>query len=281
MKNKLLLIGFLCLAALMGCEEIPPKITLNQGGGGGGNTPVEDQQRQVLIEEFTGVRCVNCPAGTEAIQVLLNTYGEQLVPVSIHAGFFAPPYNNSLYDFRTTEGNNILSYVGEPLGFPTAVVNRKLFAGEQDLQLGQGQWPGFIFDEVAIEPLVKIAINPDYNSATRKLEVNIKLFVQENISDTDVRLTVLITEDDIVDVQLTPDGIKTDYHHKHVLRGTITNYDGAPLNGPLNADQELTRNYSFTLPDAWVADNCHLVAFVHYGGSSKEVLQAHSVEVTE
>lgn len=150
------------------------------------------------------------------------------------------------------------------------MVNRKLFSGESDLQLGQGQWAGYIADELTTEPLVKIALTPTYTSATRELKVNAKLFVQDEISATDVRLTVLITEDDIEDVQLTPTGIQTNYHHLHVLRGAITNYDGAPLNGPLSADQELIRNYTFSLPDAWVAENCHIVAFVHYGGGNKK-----------
>ncbi len=273
-----LVIGAFLLSA---CEEVPPVINPIMGGNPDDSSSVENQQRQVLIEEFTGVRCVNCPAGTQAIQSLLGIHGERLVAVSIHAGFFSPPYTQSLYDFRTPQGNSILSYVGEPLGFPTAVVNRKLFSGEQDLQLGQSQWAGFISEELAVAPSVKIAITPEFNDVTRVLKADIDLFIEENITESDVRLSVLITENGIVDYQLTPEGLKADYVHLHVLRGMMTNYDGNPLTEPLVDGAEISRSYTLTLPDGWVADNCHVVAFVHLGGGSKEVLQAHEVGITE
>lgn len=263
------------------CEEVPPVINPIMGGNPDDTSSIEDQQRQVLIEEFTGVRCVNCPAGTQAIQSLLGIHGEQLVAVSIHAGFFSPPYTQSLYDFRTTEGTSILSYLGEPLGFPTAVVNRKLFSGEQDLQLGQSQWAGFISEELAAAPSVKIAINPDFNAATRLLKADIELFIEENIAESDVRLSVMITENGVIDYQLTPEGLKSDYVHLHILRGMMTNYDGNPLTEPLVDGAQINRSYTLTLPEGWVADNCYIVAFVHLGGGSKVVLQAHEVEVTE
>jgi len=40
--------------------------------------------RHVLVEEFTGVQCVNCPQGSQLIENLINTHGERLIAVSIH-----------------------------------------------------------------------------------------------------------------------------------------------------------------------------------------------------
>lgn len=262
------------------CEEVPPVISPIMGNPDD-TSGVQTQQRQVLIEEFTGVRCVNCPAGTQAIQSLLSAHGDQLVAVSIHAGFFSDNYPQSLYDFQTPEGNSLLAYLGEPLGFPTAVVNRKLFDGEQDLQLGQSQWPYFIGQELATPPSVKIDITPEFNAVTRVLKADIDLFIEENIAESDVRLSVMITENGIVDYQLTPDALISNYVHLHVLRDMMTNYDGNPLTEPLVDGAEISKSYTLTLPDGWVADNCHIVAFVHFGGGSKEVLQAQEEGVSE
>src|ERR1700741_1300369 len=91
--------------------------------------PPELGDRKVLIEEFTGVRCVNCPDGSAEIENLLSLYGGNLVAVSIHSGFFSDPYPDNLYDFRTPEGDQLLNYLGQPLGYPTAVIDRKLFNG--------------------------------------------------------------------------------------------------------------------------------------------------------
>lgn len=275
---SILLIGALYWSS---CEEIPPVLNPDMGGNNNNPTPVENQQRQVLIEEFTGVRCVNCPAGSEAIQTLLGIHGERLVAVSIHAGFFSPPYPENQYDFRTTEGNSLLTYLGEPLGFPTAVVDRKLFTGEQDLQLGQSQWAGFIAEEQTLPPSVKIGIEPDFNTNTRELKVKATLYVQEDIPYPDVHISVMITESNIADEQLTPAGKNPNYVHRHVLRGMMTSYDGDPVTEFLAASVVITRDFTMMLPDSWVADNCHVVVFLHKGGTNKEVYQVHEVKVTE
>lgn len=265
---------------LFSCEEIPPVITPITGPD---TTEVnlENQQRQVLIEEFTGVRCVQCPAGAAEIKALLAIHGERLVAVSIHAGGFAPPFTGeSQYDFRTPEGDQILSQLMEPFGYPSAVVNRKKFDGEIDLQLSKSQWPGYIEQEKAIPPKVKIGLIPDFNLDSRLLDLEVLLVVQEAI-DEEVFLSVMITESGIIDVQDTPDGKKTDYEHNHVLRDMLTSANGELVAATLSAGQEITKNYTFSVPAGWNPDNCHVVAFVHLGADKKEVLQAIEVDMTE
>lgn len=252
-------------------------------GGGGGGGEVKDQKRQVLIEEFTGVRCVQCPAGSILIEDLLAANSPNLVAVSIHAGEFSPPYSQSQFDFRTTEGDQLLSYLGEPFGFPSAVVNRKKFAGQFDLQLGQGEWAGYIAEERLATPKVRIGISPEYNVLTRSLTTEVTLYVDEAITDPEVRLSVMFTESGIQDAQLTPAASepKEDYTHKHVLRGMATNYDGVPLTESLLAGSEIKKTFTYTLPAEWKAENCHIVAYLSLAGSSKEVLQVHEVDVIE
>ncbi|MCP3933165.1 MAG: Omp28 family outer membrane lipoprotein [Bacteroidetes bacterium] len=283
MKNAFFLFAIFVFT-MFACKEIPPEINIIVSQGdctGASPSSVADQKRQVLVEEFTGVRCVNCPAGSQAIEDLIGLYGEQLIPVSIHAGDFSFPYDESLYNFQTTQGTQILSYVGEPFGYPTAVVNRKLFEGEFDLQLGQSQWADFVAQELAIPPRVKIAIEKQYDTASRELTVEVTLFFEEDLSDEDVRLSLMLVENDIEDYQVTPDGIQADYKHKHVLRTMLTNYDGNPLTEDLTVDAQVCKKYIATLIDSWVPENCHVIAFVNLGGETKDVLQAVEVKVID
>ncbi len=269
----------LVCCVLASCSEIPPVIPESNE-----TTPSDDltnQQRQVLIEEFTGVRCVNCPAGSAFIQDLLSLHGERLVAVSIHAGEFSHPYNDSQYNFQTPQGDQILNYVGQPFGYPSAVINRKLFNGEAILQLGKGSWAGYIEQEKAHPPVVKIGITPSWQANARTLTANITVLVEETVSDEDIRLTVLLTEDGIVDVQLTPKGKDPDYVHRHVFRTTLTPALGESLGNVLVVGSDLNRSYTYQLPNGWNEANCYLVAFVHRAGASKEVLQAHEVALIE
>lgn len=283
MKNIFyaLLFGF---AFFTSCEEIPPQINPQMGPIDNPNnpSPVDDQLRQVMIEEFTGVNCVNCPDGSQAIETLIDIHGERLVAVSIHSsGSFSRPIAESQYDFRTPEGDNLLSYLGAPIGYPTAVVNRKKFQDEFDLQLGKGQWAGYIVEELAIPPKVRIAIEPTYTEASRDLRTDVTLYVDEDISDPDVRLSVMILEDDIVDAQVTPEGTKEDYKHKHVLRDMLTNFDGDIISENLTANAEIEKSYDLNIPVGWVASNCKIVVFVSLGGQVKDVLQVHEVKMVE
>ena len=246
--------------------------------------PPEPQDRVVLIEEFTGVKCINCPAGSVELENLLSFYGEQLVAVSIHAEFFAEPYPQSLYDFRTPEGDFIISLVGLPEAYPSAVVDRKQFTGESDLQLvGQGSWAGKIAEQLSAQAKISLNIDNTYDATSRNLSVNVSGDVFEAINE-EVRLTIMITETGIVDHQLTPDsspGTDPDYVHKHVLRKVITDFGGDVITNTAEIGDIIDETYSYTLPDEWDAANCEVIAFLHLNTSSKEVIQAAEEHLTD
>jgi len=284
MKRQLFFLSFL-LISFFACEEIPPVVTGSMGDpGGGGGTTLENQKRQVLIEEFTGVSCINCPNGSKIIEDLKASSGDQLIAVSIHAGQFSIPYADNLYDFRTSEGDNLINYLGQPFGYPSAVVNRTLYDNQFDLQLGANEWAGYIAEEQAIDPKVKIDIKKDFNASTREVSMDITLFVQADITDPDIRLSVMMTENNIVDHQLTPESSPStdpNYVHKHVLRGMATSFDGIQVTEPLFTGAEITKSFTYTLPNEWDETNCNIIAIVSLGGAEKNVLQAHEVHIVE
>ena len=276
---------FLLLAfSFFACEEVPPVVTGSMGGPGGPDpaTELKDQKRQVLIEEFTGVHCVQCPAGSAHIETLLNAHGEQLVAVSIHAGDFAVPHPNSQYDFNIPAGNDILAFLGEPLGYPSSVVDRTMFDGEGVIQLlGTSKWAGYIEQEKEILPKVKIGIDTEFDPATRELKIGLLLLVEETITE-ESRLSIMFTESNIIDPQTVPNvGVVDDYVHNHALRGMATNPLGDIISEDLTAGSLIEKNYTFTVPTDWAEENCRVIAFVHLGGDSKEVLQAAEAEMVK
>ena len=201
MKNS-----FICLIAsllfVLSCDEIPPIISSIEP------EEVTETTRQVLIEEFTGIRCVNCPAGSQAIEDLIDIYGDRLVVISIHSGFFANPYPESQIDFRMPESEAILNFIGPPVGYPTASIDRKIFPGEQDLQLeGRNKWAGFVAQQLETTPKISMEINSTYSDSDRSLSVEVISKVEAPIEEENVRITAVIIENNVEDAQLTPDGI--------------------------------------------------------------------------
>ncbi len=281
-RNIKYLVLFFLVLTLVACTENKPIIPCLSCDGSTVIPPnPEIIVKKVLMEEFTGVRCVNCPQAKLEIDNLQseNLFGENFIAVSYHAGFFSRPYNQSKNDYRTEQGDVIIEFLDQPIGFPSGVINRKLFSGEADLQIEAfATWGGFVGQELEEAAIMSLDLETTYNTTNRILNVSVGITPTQNISD-DLNLSILITEDDIVDVQLTPDGIVDEYAQTHVFRTMITNTLGDPISDALVANQSNSDIYSFTLPNEWVAKNCKVVAFVHHATAQKEVLQVEEVAI--
>jgi hypothetical protein len=59
-----------------------------QDNGGGPIDTNDVVMRNILIEDYTGQRCNNCPKATDAIKVIkgLNGYEGRVVSIAIHTG---------------------------------------------------------------------------------------------------------------------------------------------------------------------------------------------------
>jgi len=277
---------FVFLAILTtGCEEITPPINLDFTYTG----------RRVIVEEFTGVQCVNCPEGSKRLEELSNLHGEFVIPISIHAGSFSAPYPSSLYDFRTPEGTNLeRNLLGPVQGFPAAVVNRRLFNNEDEKPITINKWAGYIAQELIQQPKLEVTINNSFDTTSRNLAVDVQLNFIETVTKP-VGISVMILEDGISDYQLTPDksvypdGKDPYYKHKHVLRTMLTDYTGDAISfTQTKTGSSSTFSYNFTIPTEWKAEDCEVVAFVSYKGATDDngneildVLQANKEKVID
>jgi hypothetical protein len=75
--------------------------------GGTIDTTSSEQRRNVLIEDFTGHRCKNCPKASKEIANLVDAFGnDRIIGLAIHAGPGNFTGTNTDYptDFTTQEG---------------------------------------------------------------------------------------------------------------------------------------------------------------------------------
>jgi thiol-disulfide isomerase/thioredoxin len=95
-KNISILAAVLIAASMFSCDKIEPPY--RQGG-------VVTAERKVLLEDYTGSRCVNCPSAARIAHDLKQVYGENLIVLGIHTGFFAFPFPPQFpLDLRTPAG---------------------------------------------------------------------------------------------------------------------------------------------------------------------------------
>lgn len=239
--------------------------------------------KKVLVENFVGVRVLSIQSGAEELDNMKSLYGDDLIIVSIPSSDFGQPLPSSQHDFRITEGEEITEYIGHPLAYPSAVINRKDFdGGDYFLPKMKSFWVGFIDQEIGLQPKISVTISKNYDSLTRELSVQVSGEAQFDIIG-DLKLNILITENNIVDSQLVPDvGVVEDYVHNHVLRTTMTESIGDNLAVNLMNGETYEKNYSMILPEEWDESNCEVIAFVNLiDGQHKEILQAESAPVED
>jgi len=241
--------------------------------------PISD--RVILLEELTGVRCPNCPAGSLKVEDLLQLFEGQIVAMAIHGDVLSEPLDESKYDFRSADAEELEHYLLPFWGKPAAAVNRIVSDGQQAF-LNPDTWSGYIEAELAKEHVLDIQLSTTYDESTRALTVNMGIIPLKDMSGT-FNISLAITESHIIDAQLNSTVVIPDFEHNHVFREMLTAVPGDFLASELTKNEVINKSFSFTLPtddDLWVAENCHVIGFVSLNEeNSKEVLQAAQAEV--
>ncbi|HPI19880.1 MAG TPA: Omp28-related outer membrane protein, partial [Candidatus Kapabacteria bacterium] len=216
--NKLiaLLFCFSLLLIISSCDEI----TYPYREGTHIDT-TDTVSQKILLEDFTGFLCNNCPAAHELAYELKEQLGNQLVILAVHAGYYAKPNLQYTYDFRTAAGTEINDHFSVQ-AYPNGMFNRTAYNNK--IPLGVDYWGAAINTLKNKTPKAKIELTPSYNETSHSISVDVKIkYLQQ--SSTNHYLVVQISEDSIVQIQLdkrkTPELIQN-YVHNNVLRGSIT-----------------------------------------------------------
>lgn len=225
--------------------------------------------KKVLVEEFTGHRCTNCPEGHRLLASLSATYGDTLVAVCAHAGSFANPNAKFPADFRTEEGTALYSdfSVGAT---PRALFNQSQYNGAYGVDMAN--WSQAI-GQFSQQPAVA-AVQMINEFANGMLTAHTKTTFLTGYDQT-VRLALYVIEDGIVSPQIDGGDTIADYVHSHVLRGSLNGTYGTFIsdNGAVAVDTGYTKSYQLSCAGkSWDFARCSVVAIL-MDAESREVLQ--------
>jgi hypothetical protein len=260
----------LVIALIPACDiiEEPYLVPVDDDGPGPG-----DEVRKVLLEDYTGQKCPNCPSAAEVAHNLQAIYGEQLILLTIHAGVYSTPDATGDFtaDFRTAEGNDLNAYFGFP-GYPMGLVNRAEYGGMRILV--KDSWETAVDAQLEMDADAAVKITNTYNTGTRKLDCKLETEFLEEMEGT-FNICAFIVESGIISPQQTQSGVNQTYEHNHVLRTSMNGTWGDPVgnDGLAVTGTVLTNNYSFSIPSEWNAENCAVIAFV-YDSETLVVIQA-------
>ena len=225
-------------------------------------TPV----RSILIEDFTGQDCLNCPNAHMVIENLEEQYGDAIVAVSIHAG--PQSYNKKRTNFElgrvflaTDEGQHYDDQFPAH-GYPYGVLNGSIEGGHFSL------WAGIAKGLLTIPSSLNIDLSAHVNG--NDVNVNVELLSEEDMSG---QLMVWILENGIVARQEFESGTNNEYVHNNVFRAPVNDIDGEAVS--LEKDMPLRKSYSIELRDnnqeKWVPENLAIVAFLRTPSGVEQV----------
>jgi hypothetical protein len=230
--------------------------------------------RKLLIEEYTGHYCPNCPDGHDELDRLHTIFGDTLVMVGIHAGALAAPqatHPEFSYDFRTDVGNELRTFFNID-GIPVAIINR------YPSIVSPARWQTKLTAEDRT-PMAAIQLINQYD-ASGMLKVNAKVTMLADYPNA-LRLSLFLVEDNVIKPQLKHSETILDYSHKHVLRAGLNGTFGDLLtaDGILQKDEAYTYGHSIAFAGHdWNPDNCSVVAILHDKANGK-VLQVEQLRV--
>jgi hypothetical protein len=239
--------------------------------------------KKVLVEDYTGHTCGNCPEAAIVLDSLLKLpIKSQIVPMAIHAGSFAEPqppkYPN---DFRTSVGTELdIKFKISAFGNPNGMVDRIGYPTDDNV-LNYNTWQTKIEERITLPAPLFLAIKNTYFPTSRKIKTEVKSNIVTTLSG-DYRMSVFLIEDSIISAQKDyslPPALNqvTNYVHKHMFRTSFNGTYGDDIasnpNGTASNPIQFKKEYLLDYSETWNKKHLYVVVFV-YNKQTYEVIQA-------
>lgn len=225
--------------------------------------------RKVLIQEFTGVNCVNCPTGAATVHDIQELYPGAVIAVGLHPG--GTGFSGPIGSFNLNSDLSRVYYdYFKPAGFPAAVID-----GQAPLT-NISAWSGAVHEQLSKPAPADIEMTPSYDESSRTVTVEYTVNVN-NVYSQPLNINIWLVENGIIGPQKSGNTIIPKYEHNHVLRASFTGDWGNQLNTSFLPDETYSGSVSLVLDQEWVAENCQIVGFLQ--NDSKSVEQAALVDL--
>jgi len=232
--------------------------------------------KRVLIEDYTGTWCGNCPRVAHAIE-LAKEQTDKIVAVAIHRASSNPA--DGSYDPYNFDSSELETYLGM-VAYPKALLNRmtRWQPLEQNnitqvINLTQGE-----------NPKLGLAITNEVTASTINLEVKVKFSKDFEA----LNLVVYIVENGLIHKQVNYTSFYGGapyldfFQHDHTLRTCLTPLFGEPLlSSQTSVGKTFTKNFSVPIPSTIEnKNNIEFVAFIT-GADNKTINVRKAIKNTE
>lgn len=220
----------------------------------GAQTPqfvsTEAANKNVVLEEFTGINCGFCPDGHRIVKEYEEENPGRVFGINIHTGSYAAMY-------QTQWGTAIMNQTGLQ-GFPAGTVNRHVFSGNATI-LDRGSFESRGNQILAQASFVNVAAQASIDATTRVMTVNVEAYYTADAETASNKLNVVLLQDSIIGPQsgasANPSQVTSDgqYIHMNMLRDMLTGQWGDDINAPegstvIPAGTLIQKTYTYNIP---------------------------------
>ncbi len=208
------------------------------------------ENKNVVLEEFTGIHCGYCPDGHKRAQQIYDAHPDDVVLINIHTGSYANPGAGEP-DFRTSFGTALANQSGLT-GYPSGTVNRHIFSGSHTA-MGRGSWSGAADQILNQSSYVNVALEATVDTQTREMTVNVEIYYTADSPQSYNYLNVALLQNNVEGPQagssLNPDQVlpNGNYNHMHMLRHLLTGQWGEEITTTTQGTL-VQKQYTYTLP---------------------------------
>ncbi|MEN8225703.1 MAG: Omp28-related outer membrane protein, partial [Bacteroidota bacterium] len=239
----------------------------------------EPQNKNAILEEFTGVSCPNCPAGHQVMATILAANPNTAFCVAYHPAnsSYTSPYAGDP-DFRSTYPNAFYStpYCGSSRFMPSSFINRRVWTNGDRLQ-SRSEWPGYANTIMGEASPANMGMSTTYDIMSQTLYITVEIYYTDDMTD-DNHIYVMLSENDLVSQQ---SGASGPYTHKHTFRESFVEQWGDLITEPTTQASLVTLEYSLsTTGSGYTMSNCEVLAFIE-NQTTGEIITGVGVHVGE
>ncbi len=189
------------------------------------------ENKNVILEEFTGIHCVFCPQGHAIAQAIKDTNSDNIFLINIHSGSFANPSGNEP-DFRTPFGQEIDNQSGLA-GYPAGTVNRRNFPGLEQgssgsTAIGRNGWGQAASILLPEGSYVNVAVEAAVDVGNREIVIHVEGYYTDDSPEGTNMLNVALLQNNTLGPQ-TGGGMGNNYVHQHRMVYMITGQWGMSI----------------------------------------------------
>jgi len=236
----------------------------------------EPLDKNVILEEFTGVRCPNCPQGHQTANQILEANPGRVWVIGFHPynSNFTTPYAGDP-DFRRHHPDEFytIPYCGSSRFMPSAFINRRVYGGER-IQ-SRTVWVSKTNEHLNEASPVNVGLATTYDSISNQLEIHVEIYYTADMTDENT-INVAMSESGLIAQQ---SGGSTNYVHRHVFRETFTAQWGDPITEPTIQGSFIQYSFYFdNSANEYNMDECEIVAYI-VNAETTEVISGIGVHV--